>query len=158
MRCLLSKSLTDDKMHHCVSTGGMGKTTIADQIYREMATLPQFTFAKHMTFEMGSKDVDPTKLVDFHDWMKNSRGPVLVYLDNVQRKKQLQSLLTECVVPHGSFILMTSRIQGLVEHCEEFKMPIMKHKDALTLFRWHSRGGNRECTSLRKELQVTSVL
>jgi hypothetical protein len=139
------------------TTGGMGKSTLADQVYREMATMPQFISTKHMTFEMESNDVDSTKLAECHKWIKIARGPVLLYLDNIQSKHQLDSLLPDTLLPVNSFVLITSRIQGLVPASNTYDMPIMSCKDALALFRWHVYGCDTNETLANSGQHVSST-
>jgi hypothetical protein len=135
-----------------ITTGGMGKSTLADQVYREMTSMTQFRFAKHVVFETGMADTD---LHDCHEWLKNALGPVLLYLDNVQSKRQLDSLLPDELLPLNSFVLITSRMQGLVAASDHYEMPVMTHKDALALFRWHSRGQESMISFPNAELHVS---
>jgi hypothetical protein len=120
--------------------GGMGKTILADQVYREMATMTQFVAAKHMTFDIDAQNLHPFIVGDLQEWIREHSGPVLLYLDNVQTRKQIEELLPDDLLQPGSFLLVTSRTQRLVAGAQEYDMPVMKHSDALALFRWHIQG------------------
>jgi hypothetical protein len=140
-------------------TGGMGKSTLADQVYREMSAMTLFNGAtKYVRFDIDSQGLDHAVLRELHEWLRYRNGPVLLYLDNIQTKYQLDSLLPNGLLKANSFVLITSRNRGLVPAFDTYEMPIMEYEDAVTLFRLHSNSSGNAQPSQNPNIQVTCML
>jgi NB-ARC domain len=121
----------------------LGKTTLANQVFKEMAELPQFqSTSKYIALQTeqahdGKFNADViTKL---HRWLQEHCAvPVLVLLDNVQSEWQLARVLPDCGLAHGSFVVITSLMTNLGVHV--YEMPFMNDKHAVKLFRYYSQG------------------
>jgi hypothetical protein len=121
------------------TTGGWGKSTLATVIYTEMNTMTVFADSKHVSFDLDDKSKDKAIIGEVQRWLLRRSAPVLLVLDNVQRQRQVDSIINDANIKAKSFVLITSRRRDLVASTDQYEMPIMDDNDALELFRWHSQ-------------------
>jgi hypothetical protein len=137
-------------------TGGLGKSTLANNVYTEMKTTGVFSegSSKYVTFDLDTKSKDNAVIGEVQRWLKNQTGPVLLILDNVQRQRQLDDILNDTNLEDKSFVLVTSRRLDLTAPADLYEMPTMDATDALELFRWHSQGSNSSGVIQTSKLKV----
>jgi AAA domain len=142
------------------ATGGLGKSTLANQIYTEMKEMEVFSkeSSKYVTFDFDSAKKDNDKVGEVQRWLTEQKGPVLLLLDNVQRQHQLESIYEN--VKDKSFVLITSckRDLRLVAPSYLYDMPIMDYSDALNLFQRHLQGPGTAGVSKTRSLQVSCTV
>jgi hypothetical protein len=124
------------------AVGGLGKSTLVNKVFTEMKTMAVFADSKYVTFGFDSESNDNAVISEVQQWLKRQRGPVLLVLDNAQHQRQLDSILNCSDIKGKGFVMITSRKRDLVAPSDLYDMPIMKHDDALKLFRWHSQGAS----------------
>jgi hypothetical protein len=141
-----------------LTLGGLGKSTLANQVYTKMKTMRVFTDSKYVTFDLdeGSKDI--AEINEVHRWLSCQTGPVLLLLDNAQRQHQVDSIINEANEKDKSFVLITSRRRDLVAPADLYDMPTMADTDALELFRWHSQGSNSSGLLRTRVLKVCGTV
>jgi hypothetical protein len=139
----------------CCVTGGLGKSTLATQVFNNMSTLPLFSdsfMRKYVTLKIDLSHEDAV-IQEVNDWLFEKHHPILLVLDNVQSQCQLYRLLSEAVLKQGSFVMVTSRIQCLnVDNI--YNMTEMEHDEALQLFRYYSQGNADAGAPQSQQLQV----
>jgi hypothetical protein len=142
----------------CVpTTGGLGKSTLANKVYTEMKSMGVFgeDSSKYVAFDLGGSDRNDDAMVDeVHRWLEKQKGPVLLLLDNAQRQHQVDSIVNDTRIIDQSFVLVTSRRQDLVPQADLYEMPTMDAADELELFRWHSQGSSSSGVLKTLVLQV----
>jgi AAA domain len=124
------------------TTGGLGKSTLVNQVFTEMKSLTVFRDSKYLSFDLDANSNDDAVIGEVQTWLSSQNGPVLLVLDNAQRQRQLDCILNDTNIKDESFVLLTSSKRGLVAASNLYEMPTMKHNDALQLFRWHSQGAS----------------
>jgi hypothetical protein len=139
-----------------LATGGLGKSTLANQIYTEMKTMEVFSndSSKYVTFDLDVDSNDNAVIRAVQQWLKKLRGPVLLVLDNAQRQHQVDSIINDANIKEKSFVLITSRRRDLVAPSDLYNMPTMHYNDAVQLFRWHSQGASSVGVIKTRSLKV----
>jgi cellulose biosynthesis protein BcsQ len=125
-----------------ITTGGLGKSTLANQVYTEMQKLELFNdgSSRYLAFDLDSDSNDSAVIGELQRWLESQIDPVLLLLDNAQRQYQLDCVLKHPNIIDKSFVLITSRRRDLVAPSDLYDMPTMRDNDALELFQWHSQG------------------
>jgi hypothetical protein len=124
----------------CVlTTGGLGKSTLANKVYTDMKSMTVFGDSKYVTFDLESESNDNAMIGEVQRWLSRQSGPVLLVLDNAQRQHQVDSIINDANIREKSFVLITSRRRDLVTPSDLYSMPSMEDDHALKLFRWHSQ-------------------
>jgi cellulose biosynthesis protein BcsQ len=137
-----------------LTTGGLGKSTLASKVYTEMKEMTVFTDAKYVTFDLDEQSNDNAVIGEVQRWLESQTGPFLLVLDNVQRQYQRDRILDHPNIIAKSFVLVTSRRRDLIASSDQYDMPIMEDSDALELFRWHSQGVNSSGELKNRSLKV----
>jgi hypothetical protein len=140
------------------TTGGLGKSTLANQTYTEMKSMTVFVDSKYTSFDLDEENTDSAIISEVQRWLERQKGPVLLVLDNAQRQHQVDSILNDANIKDKSFVLITTRRRDLVAPLDLYDMPTMTDSDALALFRWHSQGVNSSGVLKTRVLQVCCIV
>jgi hypothetical protein len=138
----------------------MGKSTLANKVYTEMKTMEVFSkgASEYVTFDLDSDSSNSAKIDEIERWLAHQLGPVLLLLDNVQHQHQVDSIMNDSNIKANSFVLVTSRKQGLVSPSDRYDMPPMADSDAFKLFRWHSQGPSSDGALKQGSLKVCIMI
>jgi hypothetical protein len=137
-----------------LTTGGLGKSTLINQVFTEMKQSGVFTDSKFLSFDLELECNDNDKIFEVQRWLLRRTGPVLLVLDNVQRQRQIDSILDCTDIKEKSYILLTSRRRDLVAPSDLYEMPTLRDNDAFELFRWHSQGVSSSGVLKKRSLKV----
>jgi len=119
--------------------GGIGKSTIANAIYRKLiAGFSSGSIVLNVQQEIKRAGLDDIRKKYFSDNPGLKRTKVLLVLDDVKDAKQLKDLIgTHCDFGQGSRIIVTSRDKQVLKNANAdviYQVKEMDSQDSLQLF------------------------